>query len=113
MDTAGATIVVGGVILVVMGWLSRLRLLPRNPFVGLRLPSTLRSTTAWRNAHAAVAGELIIMGWASIAGGLLVDLLPGYNRELAVAIAIALVTAVLHAAARASRVARETPRNRS
>jgi uncharacterized membrane protein len=112
MDPDGGALVLAGGLLVVIGWLSRLRLLPRNHFVGLRLPSTLRSSTAWSNAHAAVAGELIVIGWATIAGGLVTDLLPRYNRALALAIAVALVGSILHAGARASRVARAAPPDR-
>jgi len=51
-----------GVILIVVGRLAAMGRLPRNPLVGIRLPSTLRSQEAWRAGHVAGATALTVAG---------------------------------------------------
>lgn len=43
--------IVGGLAVVWTAWRGRVGKLPRNHFVGVRLPSTLRSDAAWAAAH--------------------------------------------------------------
>ena len=106
MDASGVTLVVGGAVLVVVGWLSRLRLLPRNGLVGLRTPSTMRSRVGWREGHAAASTELLLSGLVAIVGGLLVELLPSGGRAVAVSTVVLVVGLVLLAGSKAIRVAR-------
>jgi uncharacterized membrane protein len=54
--------VIPGVILIVVGRLAAMGRLPRNPLVGIRIPSTLRSKEAWRVGHVAGATALTVAG---------------------------------------------------
>lgn len=108
---SGASLIVGGVALIVVGWLSRLGRLPRNGLVGLRTPSTMRTKTAWREGHAAAAGELLAAGWVAVIGGILVGTLPEFGDSVTLATAGAVVALVLHAAHKAIQTARTVPRD--
>ena len=109
MASGGAALVLCGAVLVVVGWLARLRRLPRNPLVGIRTPSTMRNHAAWVESHAAVASELIVAGWVTLATGMLAEMVPSHGSLVAALGTIALVALVLHAAQRAIHVARATP----
>jgi hypothetical protein len=54
--------VIPGVILIVVGRLAAMGRLPRNPLVGIRIPSTWRSKEAWNAGHAAGATALTVAG---------------------------------------------------
>lgn len=41
----------GGLVIIWVAWRGRVGKLPRNHFVGIRLPSTLKSDAAWAAAH--------------------------------------------------------------
>lgn len=61
-----------GVLTVVTGLLFRRGKLPRNWFLGLRTPSTLRSDDAWRAAHEAAGSLIAVSGILLGATGVLV-----------------------------------------
>jgi VIT1/CCC1 family predicted Fe2+/Mn2+ transporter len=56
----------GGLAIVVAAWRGAIARLPRNRWVGIRVPSTMRSDEAWRAAHVAAAKPLLASGVAAI-----------------------------------------------
>ena len=95
-----------GVVLLIVGWLSRLRLLPRNWLVGIRTPSTMRTPVAWRSGHEAAAGEMILAGSLTMVGGLLAELLPVSGSAVSAATLVLSIGLLLHASTKAVRAAR-------
>ncbi|MEA2453485.1 MAG: hypothetical protein QOG04_2195 [Actinomycetota bacterium] len=58
----GWIIVGAGLLVVVIAWAGMIGKLPRNYFVGIRLPSTLRSDRAWEAGHRAGAPLMMAGG---------------------------------------------------
>ena len=65
---------IGGVIAVAVGRTAAMGRLPRNPVIGIRIPSTLRSDEAWRAGHGAAASALTVSGVGPIAAAAVVGL---------------------------------------
>ena len=68
---AGIGIVtLGGMLLVVFGWMGLVGRLPRNGLAGIRTPYTMRSDENWYATHRAAAPLLIFGGVAIFMAGL-------------------------------------------
>lgn len=65
----GLVLTIGGALTVWVAWLGSQRKLRPNGVVGIRLPATRRSESAWYAAHQAAAGPLGVAGGASAACG--------------------------------------------
>lgn len=59
---AGIILVITGLLLTGIGLVGRAGRLPRNHFVGIRLPSTMRSDDAWLAAHRASWPFTVVAG---------------------------------------------------
>jgi uncharacterized membrane protein len=71
-----------GVIAVAVGRTAAAGRLPKNPFVGIRIPSTLRSDEAWRAGHRAAASSLTVSGIGPIAVATVVAVIrPGPHAQ--------------------------------
>ncbi len=68
----GLALLLGGLVVAIGGWLGLREKLRRNSFLGIRLPSTMRSDAAWRAAHVAGGPLTIASGIMMAGGGLLV-----------------------------------------
>ena len=68
----GLVFTIAGAILGGIALLARAEKLPRNYFVGIRLPSTLRSQEAWLAAHRAAWAYMALSGALMIVAGVLV-----------------------------------------
>jgi uncharacterized membrane protein len=75
-----------GIIAVAVGRAAAAGRLPRNPFVGIRIPSTLRSDEAWRSGHRAAASSLTASGIGPIAVATIVAVTKPEPRAQAVLI---------------------------
>ncbi|PSS45198.1 hypothetical protein C6401_03585 [Arthrobacter woluwensis] len=60
-----------GAIFIICGILALAARLPMNPFVGIRIPSTMMSDAAWKAGHRAAGPYLIVGGLCAFAGGAL------------------------------------------
>jgi uncharacterized membrane protein len=65
-----AVLAPAGLALLALAWAARAGRLPSNPFAGIRLPGTTRSTEAWQAAHRAAASAIAAAGAVSLAGAL-------------------------------------------
>lgn len=63
-----------GAVMVALGRAAARGRLPRNLFVGIRIPSTLRSDQAWRAGHLAAASALTVSGIGPIVVAALIAL---------------------------------------
>ncbi|WP_447004276.1 SdpI family protein [Saccharothrix isguenensis] len=68
MDFLPLVLVVGGVALGVVGYLSLTERLPRNGYAGVRTPSTMRSDTAFRVGNKAAGLPTLVGGIVALAG---------------------------------------------
>lgn len=66
----GALLILSGAALTWVSWLGSQRRLPRNSWVGLRVPSTMADDEAWAVAHESAAGPLGVAGGVCMLGGL-------------------------------------------
>jgi uncharacterized membrane protein len=107
---AAIVAIAAGIGLTVVALRQRAGRLRRNWFVGLRTPATLRDDGAWRAAHAATGGLVLVAGPLMVAGGMLALALPSETATtvaLAAGIGLAVVL-LLGAAVRGHRAARRT-----
>lgn len=96
----GGSLVVGGVVLLAIAWLSFGGRLPRNGSVGIRTGATMASEAAWRRAHLAAAPWTMAQGVVLGAGGAWVLVRRPSERATAVAtVAVVVVLGVLVAVA--------------
>lgn len=65
----GLLLTVSGAGLCWIAWLGSQRRLPRNYWVGIRLPSTMADDESWALAHEEAAGALGIAGGIAATGG--------------------------------------------
>lgn len=70
MAFALALVTLGGLAVVVLGWLGWLEKLPPNGLAGIRIPYTRRSPENWYATHHAAAPLLIFGGVAIVAAGM-------------------------------------------
>ena len=70
MALALVVVTAGGVVFLVLGWMSLIGTLPPNWVAGIRTPYTMRSPENWYAVHRAAAPVLIWSGAAVIAAGL-------------------------------------------
>jgi uncharacterized membrane protein len=70
MAVALGMVTLGGLFLVVFGWLGLVGKLPRNGFAGIRTPYTMRSDENWAATHRAAGPVLIFGGIAIVMAGL-------------------------------------------
>lgn len=108
----GAPLMIGAVVAGVTAWLGRTGRLPRQPWVGIRLPSTMRSDETWRAAQA--AGSAPVIGGSLVAFALgAVMALRRLDRSTASLIGrcagAALVAGAIAGALRGRRAARRVP----
>jgi len=68
-----SVIIVGltGLLFIILGRMAATGRLPRNGFVGIRLPSTMRSDDAWMAGHRAASTSLTISGVGPVALGVI------------------------------------------
>lgn len=66
---AGSVLAVGGVVIAMVARRGRQGRLPRQPWAGIRTPSTMRSDDAWMAAHRAGGMPIEVAGWAAAALG--------------------------------------------
>ena len=65
----GWLVIVAGLVVLLISWLGKVSKLPRNHFVGIRLPSTMKSDRAWAAAHRAGWTMMLIASLFLIALG--------------------------------------------
>ena len=65
-------LILSGALVIALGWMGRVGRLKRNRWAGIRLPSTMKSDTAWLAAHRAGWVPTALAGLLSIAGGVVV-----------------------------------------
>jgi uncharacterized membrane protein len=70
MAAALALVTLGGVVMIVLGWLGWLEKLPPNWFAGIRIPFTMRSEENWYSTHHGAGPLLIFGGVAIVAAGM-------------------------------------------
>ncbi|TQM82782.1 SdpI/YhfL family protein [Saccharothrix saharensis] len=73
----------GGLVVALVGYLGRTERLPRNRFVGLRTPATMRSEEAFRVANRAAGPPTIIGGAVGVAGAVVAWFAPNDGTLLA------------------------------
>src|SRR3954468_22665049 len=77
---SGPRLAFGGAVLVAVAELGGRDRLPRQPFVGIRIPSTLRSDAAWRAGHRAGAQALRLGGLGAVGLGAAATVLHSSER---------------------------------
>ena len=104
MAVALAVLALGGIVLIVIGWLGLVGKLPRNHWAGIRTFYTMRNDENWKATHRA-AGPLLIFGGVAVTAAALAFLpfaITGKVSEglaATVSTALAAVTLVTVAAA--------------
>ncbi|ROP40151.1 SdpI family protein [Saccharothrix texasensis] len=81
-----AVLTLGGVIVGLAGYLGLTERLPRNRFVGLRTPTTMRGDAAFRAANKAAGAPTLLGGTIAVAGGTAAWFIPTDGALLAVVI---------------------------
>jgi uncharacterized membrane protein len=108
---SGGLLAGGGVVLLATAALARVGKLPRNRFLGMRTPATLRSDTAWVAAHRASAWSLVLAAAVLLgAGGWLLSTRPPDETasRASLPIGIAVVAVIVAGGVHADVVARRT-----
>ena len=107
----GLVLLIAGVIVAGIALLGRVGKLPRNYFVGIRLPSTMRSDEAWVAAHRVAWPYILVTAILITISGVFFLLNPDEPPAEWVLITVILVPLVI-GAVRAHLVARRLPRPR-
>jgi len=101
-----------GAIFVVCGILALAGHLPMNPFVGIRIPSTMMSDATWKAGHHAAGPYLIVGGFCAFAGSALALAVPSIGALAltlipTAAVLVCLTIAVILASRAATRASIE------
>jgi uncharacterized membrane protein len=76
----------GGLVIATVGYLGLTERLPRNRFVGLRTPTTLRDDATFRVANKAAGPPTLLGGLIAVAGGVVACFAPSDSALLAVVV---------------------------
>ena len=101
-----------GLLLVALGWpLAKRRVRP-NRWYGLRVPATFADQSIWYDANAAAGRDMMLLGSAVGAAGLLLPLVGAHENLVAVTCAAILIVGSLLATLRSWRLANRLIRER-
>lgn len=107
--TTGATMVVAGLAIAVVGGLGMARKLPASWMIGIRLPATTASDEAWVETHVVAGPWLVLAGFVPVATGIAFlaagDVVPSWGVPAAY---VAMVVLVVLGVVRGVRAAAST-----